>query len=240
MSKNSVVNRGSEWHRWEPHIHAPGTILNDGYTGPDVWDRYLSALEQANPVLRAIGITDYCSIETYKRVKAAKDNEGRLKDCHVLFPNVELRLDLGTKKGNHVNIHLLVNPEGPDHVTELERFLGRLKFRAHKDEFACTASDLKRLGRKHNPNVKDDAEALATGVNQFKISRNDLVEQYELIEWAKENILIAVAGGADGTSGVKEVSGAALREEVEKGAHATFASSPKQRPRGETLTTPIR
>jgi hypothetical protein len=77
--------------------------------------------------------------------------------------------------------------------------------------------------------VKDDAEALATGVNQFKISRNDLLEQHELIEWAKENILIAVAGGADGTSGVKDASDAALREEIEKGAHAIFASSPKQR-----------
>ena len=24
-----MINRGSEWHRWEPHIHAPGTLFNN-------------------------------------------------------------------------------------------------------------------------------------------------------------------------------------------------------------------
>lgn len=27
--------RGSLWHRWDPHIHTPGTALNDQYTGSD-------------------------------------------------------------------------------------------------------------------------------------------------------------------------------------------------------------
>jgi len=22
-----MLNRGSEWRRWEPHIHAPGTVM---------------------------------------------------------------------------------------------------------------------------------------------------------------------------------------------------------------------
>lgn len=62
-------------------------------------------------------------------MKTAKE-QGRLPQCDVLFPNVELRLDTGIKKGNQVNIHLLVNPEGPNHIEELERFLGQLKFSA--------------------------------------------------------------------------------------------------------------
>jgi hypothetical protein len=227
-SADAIVRRGAEWHRWEPHIHAPGTILEDKYTEPNAWDLYLNALEQASPVLRAIGVTDYCSIETYKRLKAAKDQD-RLKDCDLLFPNVELRLDLGTKKGNQVNIHLLVSPEDPDHVLELERFLGRLKFRAFDDDFACTPADLIRLGRKHDPNASSDRDALAKGTNQFKVSREDLLDKYNAISWAKENILIAVAGGGDGTSGVQEGADATIRQEVEKASHAIFASSPKQR-----------
>jgi len=228
-SINTIVRRGSEWHRWEPHVHAPGTILADRYTEVDAWERYLVALEREQPILRAIGVTDYCSIETYKRLRAAKDNEGRLPNCVLLFPNVELRLDVGTKKGNQVNIHLLVNSEKPDHIEELERFLGRLKFCAYDDEFACTPDDLMRLGRKHDPNVKTKEEALAKGTNQFKISRKDLLEQYDAISWAQENVLIAVAGGSDGTSGVQDASDATVREEIEKAAHAIFASSPKQR-----------
>jgi hypothetical protein len=36
------LNSGSRWHRWEPHVHAPGTVLNDQFKGADSWERYLS------------------------------------------------------------------------------------------------------------------------------------------------------------------------------------------------------
>ncbi|MBX3121581.1 MAG: AAA family ATPase [Nitrospira sp.] len=222
------MKRGSEWHRWEPHIHAPGTLLADKFSGPDVWEKYISALEAETPVLKAIGVTDYCSLETYRKVKAEKAR-GRLKDCDVLFPNIELRFDVGTKKGNQVNVHLLINPDTESHEEEAERFLSRLKFEAHGDEFNCTPTDLKKLGRKHNPKISSDDEALKVGINQFKVSRSELFKQYNAMDWARENIILVVAGGADGTSGVQEAADATLREEIEKGAHAIFASSVKQR-----------
>ena len=111
-SDSTDVNRGSVWQRWEPHIHAPGTVLEDQYTGDDAWEKYLNALEDASPTMRAIGVTDYCVTASYERVKDARDG-GRLKNCELLFPNIELRLDTGTVKGNFVNIHLLVSPEDP-------------------------------------------------------------------------------------------------------------------------------
>jgi hypothetical protein len=46
--------RGSEWHRWEPHIHAPGTAIEDQYPEKNAWELYLRALEEATPSLRAI------------------------------------------------------------------------------------------------------------------------------------------------------------------------------------------
>jgi hypothetical protein len=27
------MNRGSEWRRWEPHVHAPGTVMNNQFGG---------------------------------------------------------------------------------------------------------------------------------------------------------------------------------------------------------------
>ena len=44
-----MLNRGSEWHRWEPHIHAPGALLNNQFNGVNAWDDYISALEEATP-----------------------------------------------------------------------------------------------------------------------------------------------------------------------------------------------
>jgi hypothetical protein len=49
-----MVNRGSEWRRWEPHIHAPGTVLNNQFTGPDAWANYLTAMEGLTPKVEAL------------------------------------------------------------------------------------------------------------------------------------------------------------------------------------------
>ncbi len=149
MSDNltQIINSGSEWHRWEPHIHAPGTVLEDRFPKEDGWDLYLAALEAALHPLRAIAVTDYCITRSYERVKAEKEN-GWLKGCDLLFPNIELRLNTGTIKGHFINIHILASPEDPDpdHVTELNLFLGRLSFSAFNDRFAALRTNLFVLG----------------------------------------------------------------------------------------------
>lgn len=222
-------NSGSRWHRWEPHIHAPGTVLNDQFKGADSWERYLEALETATPAIRALGVTDYYGVETYERVLEAKRN-GRLPACDLIFPNIEMRLGVGTVKGKWVNIHLLVNPEDPEHVAELKRFLARLTFTAHGDKYCCNSDDLMRLGRRFDPTVSDPRAALQGGAEQFKVDFNDIRSACNESTWAKENILIAVAGSeTDGTSGVRDGADATLRQEVEKFAHVIFASSSAQR-----------
>ncbi len=223
------MNSGSRWHRWEPHVHAPGTVLNDQFKGPDPWEAYLTSLESATPVIRAIGVTDYYQTNTYERVCEAK-KEGRLPKCDLIFPNVEMRLALGTVKGKWVNIHLLVSPEDPDHLTELSRLLARLSFDAHEDSFSCSRDELVRLGKRSEPSVKDDHAALMHGSEQFKVSFKQLKQVWRDSAWAKENTLIAVAGSqTDGTSGVRDGADATLRQEVEKFAHVIFASSTAQR-----------
>src|SRR6516164_8183812 len=124
----TMAIRGSEWHRWEPHVHAPGTVLEDRYP-PAGLDAFLKALEAASPRLAAIGITDYCVTRSYERVKIEREN-GRLPNCSLLFPNIELRLNTGTVKGHFVNIHLLVSPDDQNHISELNRFLAQLVFSA--------------------------------------------------------------------------------------------------------------
>ena len=221
-------SRGSIWRRWEPHIHAPGTVLADNFPKENGWERYLDALEAVSPPLQAIGVTDYCITRSYERFKEARENY-RLPECDVLFPNIELRLNTGTIKGNFVNIHLLVSPEDVNHVDELNRFLGRLWFSAYDDKFACTPSELVRLGRRAYGSDVDEEAALRHGVTQFKVSLENLLDTYRDIDWAHDNIIVAVAGNADGTSGVRDAADTTLREEIEKAAHAIFASSLKQR-----------
>jgi len=222
-------NRGSEWRRWEPHIHAPGTVMNNQFTGPTAWEDYLTALENATPVIEAIAVTDYYVTDTYEEVLRQKD-AGRLPSVKLVFPNVELRLDVATARGGFVNLHLFVSPEDPNHVEELQRLLSRLQFNVMKDRFDCTRADLIRLGKAADPTIIDDRVALAYGANQFKVNFQDLRDVFGGSGWAAKNILIAVAGGAgDGTSGVREAADQTIRREIERFADVIFASSTAQR-----------
>lgn len=224
-----TISKGSEWHRWEPHIHAPGTVMNDQFSGPDAWDDYLSALESATPVIEVIAVTDYYVTDTYEEVLRHRTT-GRLPRVNLVFPNLELRLDVATSKGGFVNMHLFVSPEDPDHLEQVNRLLQRLEFSAFGDSFNCTRADLIRLGKRADPQIVDDGAALRHGANQFKVNFTELRKVFSASDWAKQNILVAVAGGAsDGTSGVREAADKTIREEIERFAHVIFASSAAQR-----------
>lgn len=223
-----MTSRGALWHRWDPHIHTPETVLNDQFGGERGWHAYLDELEAKLPTIRAIAATDYYLTGTYEKLKNEKENNNRLPNVDLLFPNVELRLDVAAKKG-FVNIHLLVCPDDENHLKELRRFLKRLDFRAFDDRFDCSEEGLIALGKRFDSSISDDAAALVAGVTQFKVNFDKLRDVYEEIAWARDNILIAVAGGSgDGSSGLQAAADETIRREIEKFAHIIFSSSPKQ------------
>jgi hypothetical protein len=221
-----MLGKGSEWLRWEPHIHAPGTIFNDQF-GADSWDKYIAALENVTPSLSAIGITEYYGISTYERVCAEK-RAGRLVNCQLIFPNIEMRLVIGTVRGNYVNVHLLVDPTDDDHIEQINTILSRLTFRVDDQDYGCNVPQLIRLGRSLDKSLTDDRAALAHGAQQYKVSLDDLRKALDNT-WAKENVLVAVAAGADGTSGIKDGADATLRRSIERFADIIFSGSPGDR-----------
>lgn len=222
-----MISRGSEWHRWEPHIHAPATILNNQFDAVDPWGTYLTTLEALTPKIEAIAVTDYYVTDTYEEFLKHKAS-GKLSGV-MLVPNIELRLDVAAKTG-FVNIHLLVSPEDPEHLSETRRILKRLQFHAFSDRFDCTREELIKLGKRADPTITDDTAALRHGATQFKVNFDQLRKVIGESDWAKKNILIAVAGGAsDGTSGVRQAADATVRQEIEKFAHIIFSSSGAQR-----------
>ena len=99
-----------------------------------------------------------------------------------------------------------------------------------QDRFDCTRSDLIRLGKKADPTITDERAALAYGASQYKVNFMQLREAFAETKWARENVLVAVAGGAtDGTSGVREAADQTLRREIESFADVIFASNQAQR-----------
>lgn len=219
---------GSRWQRWDPHLHAPGTLRNDQFRGD--WDGYLKQIEEAHPAPVALGITDYFTLRGYKEVFRRRQ-AGALGSIPFVFANIELRLTIETARRKGINLHLLVSPDDPRHIPLMEEKLGRLLFPYGVDRYACTDEALVRLGRAHRRDPNLDAEAaLAEGAGQFKVELSQVRELFDGDPWFRANVLAAVAAGADGLSGISEDSQFhAQREELGRFAHIVFSATPSDR-----------
>jgi energy-coupling factor transporter ATP-binding protein EcfA2 len=234
-----VNSTGSTWKRWEPHAHTPETALNDQF--PDgSWDAYIAALEGLSTPLAGMGVTDYFTTEGYRKVRDYQ-RDGRLRNV-LLFPNIEMRLAIGTKDNQAVNVHVLVSPEDPDHLEKINEKLARLTYRFAPEDFSCTADGLRRLGRAWHAHSQgqspsqvragvDDAGALRMGANQFKIDLTGLCQWRDADSWLKANTLLAMPNGNDGAGGLPRDDGtfAATREALRRTAHVILSSNGNDR-----------
>ncbi len=216
---------GSLWHRWEPHIHIPGTLHNDQFRGEGAVEKFLKGVNDASPRIRALGITDYSVLDSYK-LALEWHRQGRLPGVDILFPNIELRFSVSVGKGSPINVHLLVSPEDADHIEQAERFLNELTFKYGGETLHCTHDDLIRLGRAHKSDAENDRQALEIGSEQFKVNPDDLINAFQISAWARHNILMAItASSGDGTAQLPVEGGlAATRKKLERAANIIFSS----------------
>jgi hypothetical protein len=103
----TAFQRGAEWRKWDLHVHAPGTKLNDAYGAVD-WDPFCNALESSD--VAAFGIADYFSLDGYFAVIEAFTTRYP-QSPKVLFPNLEVRLNETVNKDiQTVDAHLILRP----------------------------------------------------------------------------------------------------------------------------------
>lgn len=196
--------KGSEWRRWDLHIHTPGTLKNDQFSGTndeEKWGKYYSAITDymgdGSDPLRAIavlGITDYYSIDNYKKVVA----DNRLPSCvQLVLPNVEMRLNL-TGKESPINIHFLFDPCIVDQLDD--RFFSKLEVTYDKP-YCATRTGLIDLGKSIDPSLEDEC-AFKAGAEQFLLSLPNLQEIFSKDKDLKNHTLIFVSNkSGDGVSG---------------------------------------
>jgi len=124
---NETWPRGSEWRKWDLHLHAPSTKLNDQFrlsTG-DVLDNYCRVLNESD--VSVFGITDYFSADGYFSVK---DRFSTLypTSTKLLLCNIELRISETVNQANEeVNTHLIFNTLIPNFESQIKTFLQELK-----------------------------------------------------------------------------------------------------------------
>lgn len=203
------IKRGSEWRRWELHLHTPFTQKEDRYTGktPDEkWDNFYSSISNyigngSDPLhsICAIAVTDYLSIDNY--LKICKDQ--RLPDSvKLVLPNVELRMN-PIAATSPINIHCIFDPSIAE---ELEsRFFANLQFEYNHNQYSATRSELIRLGRdfQNAPSLSEE-EAFSVGLSQYVISYETLSKVFKNHPELREKTIIVVSNNSnDGASGLR-------------------------------------
>lgn len=112
---SNQFSRGSEWRKWDLHVHTPKSIIQHyGGDTPDAWEKYILDLESLPEEYKVLGINDYIFIDGYKEVLKYK-SQGRLKNIDLILPVVELRVNLFASVGDEawkkVNLHIIFSDE---------------------------------------------------------------------------------------------------------------------------------
>lgn len=219
------MNRGSEWRKWDLHIHTPGTAKNDHYGNSDeVWEQYIDALEKSD--VTVFGITDYFSISNYIKVKEYQKQD-RLKG-KFLLPNVEMRIYPVTDKSKLINIHAIFDPFLD--VADIEReFFRQLQFTYNEASYSCIDNDLAKLGRivENNSNLADDV-AIKKGIDAFAVSYETLKKVIDKA-FFKGHVIIALSNGSkDGVTGILNQEGnmQPLRKEITRMSDIILSGNP--------------
>jgi len=206
----TMFEKGSEWRRWDLHLHTPNTKKEDHYEGGTIeqkWDNfYAKVSEYVNSQderkrIAAVGITDYLAIDNYLKII----NDKRLPEQITgIFPNVEIRI-IPTGKDSPVNMHFIFNPSFVGQLNE--RFFAKLKFNIDRP-YSATREDLINLGRKLDDSLTTDESAYRYGIDQFVPTYSDVQNLFAQDAELRNNTLIGVTNGdRDGASGITKGAG---------------------------------
>ncbi|XOV70572.1 MAG: TrlF family AAA-like ATPase [Verrucomicrobiota bacterium] len=226
----STWQRGSEWRRWDPHVHTPESKLGSPF-GSLNWNEYVDALETAaaDAEISVIGVTDYMTVDGYEKLLVEHRNNDRLKSVDLLIPNIEFRMMPQTDDGKALNLHLLVDPSEPDHVDQIKRALRNLKFHYDGQDYGCCKEELIEFGKVQNPNITDDDRAYKFGIEQFKPDQTAIKNWLGREKWLRTNSLVGIANGKDGISGLPLDGFGAIRDEILKWCDFVFSGNPSDR-----------
>lgn len=183
--------RGSTWNKWDLHVHSPASFhenfgldrdVEAGETTEEaIWDRYINELEALEDI-SCVGITDYFSVDGYKRVRKEIEENDRLNNLDLVIPNVELRINniVESRKsgnGDAIEVHVLFSDELAPSTIENE-FLAQLNAKdPHGNDIAIQRDSLVELGNNERfDDFVDDDDPYVRGCKLITVQWEDVIE----------------------------------------------------------------
>ena len=60
MNNKTIFNKGSEWRKWDLHVHTPCSVVQHyGSENVETWKKYIEDLENLPSSVKVLGINDY-------------------------------------------------------------------------------------------------------------------------------------------------------------------------------------
>ncbi|MCS3434026.1 TrlF family AAA-like ATPase [Klebsiella sp. BIGb0407] len=130
---------GSEWNKWDLHIHSPMTWLANVYKGKCDTESYVRML--AEQQLSLIGLTNYFYFQE-NELEIIREEIARQGLNITVLGNVEFRLDQQNKDEAFINVHVLFSERlGTSKINEiLSRLPLKLTDDSGKKVYACESS----------------------------------------------------------------------------------------------------
>lgn len=143
--------KGSQWRKWDLHVHTPKSYLN-GF--PDNWDIYVEELIKAidKHEIAVIALADYFIIDGYRELLKYYDRAtktlsvGKHSTKVYIIPGIELRLNIFTGSNQSINYHILFDPEhcSPEFIEE--NFLEQLSVLARGATYKLKSRNMLAIG----------------------------------------------------------------------------------------------
>uniref|UniRef100_UPI003FA60E9A TrlF family AAA-like ATPase n=1 Tax=Lactiplantibacillus plantarum TaxID=1590 RepID=UPI003FA60E9A len=129
MAENQ--NRGSEWRKWDLHIHSPFTWVNNNYPSNDkdlIIDKFINTVTDSG--LDVIGLTNYFKFDNKDfEIKKRLEKKGI-----CTFLNLEVRLSNINKDGQMIDYHIIFDNQLDDSI--IKNFLASSKAQTGDSEKA--------------------------------------------------------------------------------------------------------
>lgn len=203
--------RGSEWRKWDLHVHTPDAKLNNQYHSDDhdVWKKFCDQIHNSD--VEAFGLTDYFSIDNYFRFIGRYKTEYS-ESNKVFFPNIEFRLDSKNSRNEHIQVHVIfANRQST--LDKINAFLTRLPLFSTDDTTCtnkyCTSSDL-----------------LSVGYEKAMVKVDTLIERLEADFTSEEYLIVGVTNGYGSLRPRNnDGRGGEYAKELDKRCHLFFGTS---------------
>lgn len=181
--------KGSEWRKWDLHIHTPCSIIqNFGGDNDSVWESFINDIENLPPEFKVIGINDYIFIDGYRKVLEYKSS-GRLSNIDLILPVLEFRIPKfagSSSSFRKINFHIIFSNEiSPDIIQQqfLNGLTSNYKLTSGHDGInwngIITRDSIRDLGVKIKASVPPErltqyGSDFEEGFNNLTISEDDI------------------------------------------------------------------